>query len=531
MIDQASFSLRGRNPDVLTCIANLSNDEVFTPPELANRMLDTLTEAWAASHGGANLWADKSVTFLDPCTKSGVFLREITRRLTEGLEKEIPNLQKRVDHILTKQVFGIGITRITSLLARRSVYCSRHAQGKHSIAKGFQNKDGNIWFERMEHTWAGNRCKFCGAAESVFSRGDDLETHAYAFIHTDNIKTRFAEIFGKAMQFDVIIGNPPYQIEADEAGQNIVPIYNKFVEQAKGLSPKYLSMILPSRWMAGGKWLGEFRSTMLTDRNIRALVDYPNASEAFPGVDIKGGVCYFLRDRDNSGGCAVTTNRGEQSVGPIDRQLDEFDVFVRDSRALGILRRVLKYDEKSFSELVSARDPFGSILSSNFTGYHSKAKAGDLRLHMNQAAKRGETWVSPDVVSKNHHLIEAWKVLMPKAGPGNSGGHVIPDMVLSKPLVAAPGSVCTLSHVVVGPLESERSAESIESYLKTRFVRFLVSLRKASQDAPRGVYTWVLQQKWSRSWNDEALFTKYGVTKEEQNYISEVIRPMASSND
>ena len=523
---QVPFTLRGRNPDVLTCIANLSNDEVFTPPELANRMLDTLTEAWAANHSGANLWANKSVTFLDPCTKSGVFLREITRRLTEGLAKEIPNLQKRVDHILTKQVFGIGITRITSLLARRSVYCSKRAMGEHSIAKSFKSDEGNIWFERMEHTWKTGKCSYCGAGQSVFDRAVALENHAYAFIHTDNIKTRLTEIFGKNMQFDVIIGNPPYQIEADEAGQNIIPIYNKFVEQAKALNPKYLSMILPSRWMAGGKWLDDFRSAMLSDKNIRVLVDYPNASEAFPGVDIKGGVCYFLRDQENPGGCAVTTYRGDQSIGPIVRKLDEFDVFVRDSHALEILRRVLSYGEKSFADLVSARDPFGSILASNFTGYHTTPAAGDLRLHMNQAAKRGETWVTPDVVTKNHHLIEAWKVLMPKAGPGNSGGHVIPDMVLSRPLVAAPGSVCTLSHVVVGPLKSIKAADSVASYLKTRFVRFLVSLRKTSQDAPRGVYTWVPQQDWSSKWDDDQLFNKYEITPEEQSYIESMIRPM-----
>src|SRR6187455_808320 len=150
---QASFALRGRNPDVLTCIANLSNDEVFTPPELANRILDTLAEAWAADHGGANLWADKTVKFLDPCTKSGVFLREITRRLNEGLAAEIPDLEARIDHILTKQVFGIAITHLTSLLARRSVYCSKHANGKHSIANSFASDTGNIWFERTKHTW------------------------------------------------------------------------------------------------------------------------------------------------------------------------------------------------------------------------------------------------------------------------------------------------------------------------------------------------------------------------------------------
>ncbi len=206
MNDQVSFSLPGRNPDVLTCIANLSNDEVFTPPEFANRMLDTLTETWAANNGSAVIWADSSVRFLDPFTKSGVFLREIASRLTKGLAAEIPDLQKRVDHILTKQVFGIGTTYLTSLLARRSVYCSKHANGPHSIAKGFFSGAGNIWFERTEHTWVGGRCKFCGASQKALDRGEGLETHAYAFIHSDNIKARVAELYGGDMQFDVIIG-------------------------------------------------------------------------------------------------------------------------------------------------------------------------------------------------------------------------------------------------------------------------------------------------------------------------------------
>jgi site-specific DNA-methyltransferase (adenine-specific) len=164
MNGQTSLSLRGRNPDVLTCIANLSNDEVFTPPEFANRMLDAVAAAWAADQGGTNLWADPSVRFLDTVTKSGVFLREITSRLTSGLADQIPDLQERVDHILTEQVFGIGITQLTSLLARRSVYCSKHAQGEHSIARSFDSDQGNIWFERTEHTWVGGRCKYCGAS-------------------------------------------------------------------------------------------------------------------------------------------------------------------------------------------------------------------------------------------------------------------------------------------------------------------------------------------------------------------------------
>src|SRR5215204_4808836 len=173
---QASFTLRGRNPDVLTCIANLSNDEVFTPPEFANRMLDTLAEAWAANNNGANLWANNAVRFLDPCTKSGVFLREITNRLTKGLAAEIPDLKERVDHILTKQVFGIGITYLTSLLARRSVYCSKHANGEHSIARGVTSDTGNIWFERTEHSWESGRCAYCGANQGSYDRGEGLET-------------------------------------------------------------------------------------------------------------------------------------------------------------------------------------------------------------------------------------------------------------------------------------------------------------------------------------------------------------------
>jgi site-specific DNA-methyltransferase (adenine-specific) len=225
----------------------------------------------------------------------------------------------------------------------------------------------------------------------------------------------------------------------------------------------------------------------------------------------------------------VTTVRGDEVVGPVDRQLDEFDVFVRDSRALEVIRRVLAFDEVSFADIVSPRDPFGSVLSSNVTGYRSVRRPGDFRLHMNQATRRGETWVSPDAVTKNHHLIDVWKVLMPKAGPGNSGGHVVPDMVLSKPLVAEPGSVCTLSHVVVGPLESRTQCESVTSYIRSRFFRFLVSLRKASQDAPRAVFTWVPQQPWDRVWTDAALYEKYGITADEQAYIESMIRPMEAA--
>ena len=531
MSAQASFTLRSRNPDVLTCIANLSNDEVFTPPEFANRMLDTLTEAWAANHGGAYIWADKSVKFLDPCTKTGVFLREITSRLTKGLEKEIPELEKRVSHILTKQVFGIGITQITSLLARRSLYCSKHATGKHSIAKSFASDDGNIGFQRIKHTWDGDRCKYCGAGRSLFDRTEGFETHAYAFIHTDNIKARLTEIFGETMQFDVIIGNPPYQIAADEAGQNVMPIYNLFIEQAKNLNPRYITMVTPSRWMAGGKHLDEFRSTMLNDSRIAALIDYPNAAEMFPSVGINGGISYFLWDAAHSGECDVTLIRDGERFGPHKRKLNEFDVLVRDHRAVGILHKVLGKQEPSFADIVSPRDPFGPALSSNFTDYRMDQKKGFLRLHLNLGTKRETAWVSSEYVTKNKHLVQAWKVLIPKAGSGREREKSGVDLVLGPPLVASPGSVCTLTYVVAGPLKSKDEAESLEAYLRTRLLRFLVSLRKISQDAPRGVYVFVPQQTWDRKWTDEMLYKKYAISHDEVAFIESAIRPMGDTGD
>jgi site-specific DNA-methyltransferase (adenine-specific) len=527
MSGQAPFMLKGRNPDVLTCIANLSNDEVFTPPEFANRMLDTLADAWGSANNGADIWADRKVTFLDPCTKSGVFLREIATRLIKGLEGEIPDLQTRVDHILTKQLFGIGITQLTALLARRSLYCSKHATGVHSVVKGFgDNDDGNIWFARTEHVRDGDRCRVCGAGKAFLDRGPDEENHAYAFIHSNDIKARLGDLFGGKMHFDVIIGNPPYQISADEAGQNVMPIYNLFVEQAKQLGPRFLAMVTPSRWMAGGKHLDDFRSAMLNDERLAALVDFPNAAEMFPSVGINGGISYFLWDANHRGPCAVTTVRGGVKSGPHPRTLNEFDVFIRDVRSVDILRKVRACREAPFSDLVSPRDPFGPALSSNFKDYHSTQKDGDLRLHFNVGTRRETAWVAPKYVTKSEHLVNAWKLLIPKAGSGREREKSGVDLVLGPPMVAAPGSVCTLTYVVAGPFQSRDEADSAHSFLRTRFARFLVSLRKISQDAPRGVYSFVPQQPWDRAWTDADLYEKYGISDDEIAFIESMIRPM-----
>lgn len=513
------FSLPGRNPDVLTCIANLSNDEVFTPPEFANRMLDTLAEAWAARHGGANLWADPEVRFLDPCTKSGVFLREITSRLIRGLEAPMPDLQERVDHILTRQVFGIGITHLTSLLARRSLYCSKLANGPHSIAKTFQTPEGNIWFERLEHTWEGGKCKYCGASQKTLDRGEGLETHAYAFIHTEDIQARMTEIFGGYMQFDVIIGNPPYQLASD-GGTRDIPIYQHFVDQAKKLDPRMLVMVIPSRWMTTGLGLKDFRESMLTDRHIRQLIDYERMDQVFPGVDFEGGACYFLWDRDYESFCAVTTVSGDDVVGPVERQLDEFDVLVRDGRSLSILKKVIAHRETSITSILSVDKEFG--WTSNFTGFHDKKAPGDIAFHYNRSGKRLTGWIAREKVTKSSGLVNTWKVLVPKAY-GERGAR--PARILGPSTIAAPPSVCTQTYLFFY-VDSRQQAKSVESYYRTKFFRFLVSLRKITQDAPRSSYLWVPVQLWDRVWCDDDLYEKYALSEEEIAFIDKMIRPM-----
>jgi hypothetical protein len=535
--EQAAFALRGHNPDVLTCIANLSNDEVFTPPEFANQMLDTLAEAWAADHNGANLWADKTVKFLDPCTKSGVFLREITSRLTRGLADELPNLQERVDHILTTQVFGIGITHLTSLLARRSVYCSKHANGEHSIAGGFSSDAGNIWFERTEHSWRNGKCSFCGASQEALDRGAGLETHAYAFIHTQDINTRVAELFGGDMQFDVIIGNPPYQLSDDGFGTSAAPIYHHFVKQAKALEPRYLSMVIPARWFAGGKGLDEFRESMLSDDRLRSIDDYLSASDVFPGVGLKGGVCYFLWERDNPGLCRVTTHFKDWPVSKASRPLleDGVDVFVRFNEGLSILKKVIAVETAGssqyalpeslrFDRLVSSRKPFG--LETTFKGKRTKG-ADDVMIYQNG----GTGYVARSSISSGAHFIDKWKIFTGRAAPGTGNRDTYPHRIISTPFIGEPGTISSETYLCIGPLESRSEAESALSYLTCRLTRLLILLHKPSQDTTRKVYTFVPTQEWTRRWTDEDLYAKYGISADEITFIEKVVRPMDLSGD
>ncbi len=504
---------RPSQPDVLEVIANLSNDAVFTPPRVVNAVLDLLPE---------HIWKDPSLRWLDPGSKTGVFPREITKRLMIGLADIIPNEQERLDHILKNMVFAIATEAITGLMTRRSLYCSKDASSSLSAAQ-LPTPDGNVWHRRVEHSFdAKGLCSECGGNKAQLEQ-PGRDNRAYGFIHKEG-RTLIAKEIN--MKFDVIVGNPPYQMEADAEGKNVNALYDSFVDQARALNPQYIAMIIPFRWMAGGRGLDEFRASMLGDKRIRRMVDYPNAGEIFPGVEIKGGVLYFLWERDNPGLCETTTIRGDETVGPVQRQLDQYEIFVRDARALPILEKVLNRTEPSFADLVSTRDPFGPTLSSNFSGYrkNDKKQPGDLKLHMVIRGERVEKWVAPDAVTRNHALIRKWKLLVPKAG--SDGGQKIPDVVLGRSFVSGPSSVCSPTYLVVGPFESKVEAESAETYVRTRFLRFLVSLSKISQNSTQKNYTWVPQQTWDRTWTDAELYKKYGITKEEQEYIESMVKEM-----
>lgn len=504
----SDFYTNTYNPDVLSCLANLSNDEVFTPPDIVNKMLDMLPQ---------ELFSDKTATFLDPACKSGVFLREIAKRLLVGLEREIPDLQERIDHIFHKQLYGIAITEMTSLLSRRSVYCSKFPNGRYSITK-FDDAEANIRFKKIQHVWRGEKCAFCGASKKEYDRDKSLETHAYEFIHT----TKPKEIFD--MKFDVIISNPPYQLEDSGYGRSAMPIYHKFIQQAKKLNPRYLSMIIPSRWFSGGRGLDSFRTEMLSDKHIRNLVDYESFKDVFPGVDLAGGACYFLWDRDNEGICNVS-NFSKDGLDRTSRYLDEYPVFIRSNKAIDIVRKIISSHKGNYMDTtVSASKPFGLR-----TFYEPKESGVPCQF----IQKIGLKYASPNDVTDTQNLLNKWKLLVPRSPIAGQTDFTKPVGFYydGNTRIVPPGTCCTESFIVVFSSGTEEEVLSFKTYLFTKVVRFLLLQCVVSQDVTREKYRFVPDLgSYKGTYTDKQLCGMWNITNDEWLIIDSKISDTSGSD-
>lgn len=488
------------NPDVLSCLANLSNDEVFTPPEIANAMLDLLPQ---------ELFEDPNAKFLDPACKTGVFLREIAKRLLKGLEKKIPDQQERIDHIFHEQLYGIAITELTALMSRRSLYCSKDAAGFYSVSR-FKTHGGNIRYNRIEHTWQKGNCIYCGASWGKFDRESELETHAYEFIHVEDIYK---------MKFDLIISNPPYQLnDGGGLGSSAKPIYQLFVLQALKLKPRYMTMIIPSRWFAGGKGLDDFRREMLENTPISKIFDFQDSRDCFPGVDIAGGVCFFLIDNKYDKDTCAITHYESGKADYSERRLNEFKVLIRDSISCSIVRRLYQNTKHFMNEMVSPRKPFG--IESN----EKKNPSGDLIYY----CKDGFGKILSSKVTQGFDLISKHKLVVSKAASEHAGQKDANGQkkVLSRIEILPKNSVCSETYLVVFSSSDEKEVQNAKTYLESKFVRFLISCMAATQNISRESFAFVPVQDFSKSWTDEELYKKYGLTEKEIEFIESMIRPL-----
>lgn len=494
-----------RAPDILDCLSNLSSDEVFTPPLVVGRMLDLLPD---------DVWSNPDLKWLDPVCKTGIFLRFVASRLMDGLAAVIEDEDERREHIFNNMLYGIAITELTGQIARRSLYYSKSANSEYSVVR-FSNEQGNILQRRSEHRYPPElkgvvkslrRCEICGSPDNLDREG--MENYAYTFIHEE-------EVFD--LKFDVIVGNPPYQLEDGGHGASASPIYQHFVRKAKDLKPRYVSFVIPARWFGGGKGLDDFRAEMIADRSISHLVDYPKLFECFPGVEVKGGICYFLWDSQSDGDCKFTTIIDGEVLSESTRDLrNGGDVLIRSNQAVPILEKVRHKGEATLDSQVSARKPFG--LPTNFRGASATARRNIL-IYQNG----GTAFITKSELVKKQEWVQKWKTLTPRAADGHGR---IPMKVLGKSIVAGPGEACTETYLVAGVYDTEEEARNLADYLELKLVRLLVSLRKHTQDVRADRFSFVPKLDAKTAWTDEALYERYELIPTEIEFVENQILVM-----
>ena len=322
---------------------------------------------------------------------------------------------------------------------------------------------------------------------------------------------------GEPMTFDAIVGNPPYQIADGGNNASAMPVYQRFVELATTIEPHYASMIMPSRWYSGGRGLDDFRANIMNDTRMRVLYDYASSDYCFPGVDISGGICYFLWDKDYDGPCTVT-NAESQIAHSVKRYLNEFPILVRSNAAISIIDKVARRKEQTLDTFVSSQKPFG------LRTFARPDENGDLTLRWNG----GKGPISSDKVTGGTELIDKWKVIVSRVlyehgGKADKNGQ---SRILSILEMLGPKEVCSETYIVVNSYDTEAEAAGLYSYLKTKFARFLIMQATSSIMITRGCFMFVPVQNFAEEWTDEKLYKKYELTEDEIAFIESTIRVM-----
>ncbi|MGM9880765.1 MAG: Eco57I restriction-modification methylase domain-containing protein [Bacilli bacterium] len=533
------------NFDILETITNVGNDEVFTPRKTCDMMLDSLPE---------EVWHNPNYKWLNPATKNGIFEREIAIRLDIGLKDVIPDTETRRKHILQNMIFAIGQTKFTANVARRTLYyCSQankkcdgiiaddgHYVNGYAIGNGywFDNEEGNIKTPCVNHKINSKtkKCEFCGiSGNSKYLDANQREQYAYEFIHYNHlvIERKLNERFfggNKNMKFDIIIGNPPYQLSDGGAQASARPIYNLFIKQARKMNPKYLCMIIPSRWMTGGKGLDDFRTSMINDRHIELLHDFVDPKECFPNNEIKGGVCYFLWNRDNDGPCKIFTHKNG-NVAESTRYLKNgnVDVFIRDERLIPLIEKSLAYKGGSFTKIVSPLKPYG-LRGDVFKDPSKYALPpmdttpinNGLVIHgLDEHLKRVKRYVPSSYPIPKKDLIKGWKLFVAR----NQGSGVFGE-TMSEAIIAGDNELCTETYVVFGPFNTRNEAENCWGYVKTKFFRAMLGIRKLDQGAAQGVYQFVPLLDFNESWNDQKLYKMFDLSDDDVDFIETNVQEM-----